>query len=798
MKNNIELVEKIKNGDKRLEDFLKKTLLKSLEGTNINDKEMLVDKVFKEGLDSYNSKISVPFKFYLSNLLRKEINYSQNCIFSLEEQKIINLYLTKIDNRYLSNAEISMKLNINIDKVNETIIKFNNIILKKDNNLDIENIFPYCFQKINHRKEYFNINNIITFEQIKLIGYYIGKVTGSSLSIDELKDIYKKDTSTILKELTTAFNLLRNNNNLKTFFKNYPNTKRELVIKATELNIQLFNIKTYHIGNNFVLSSNEEKVLNELYKIKDENLSDEEMARRLNFSLAHYRGEKTKLFNKVRKNKKLQELISKKYAGLGIFRDETKLSEEQIKLVKSIKEFEETPENYEKIIKDGGYQNLHTFVIEINNFYSFLRKNTYLMKDVISIYKDFDLDKRNLNSLEAEMLEIIIEADKHNISLENAAKQLNYYDEKKNYNIIQNNIIASIKKNRKLASQVSRIYKDLVSSKDEILNNREKEMLSLLNEHKDNPLKDEDVSKLLEYKTTESYGVAKAKLINKIKVNPKLLTRVREIYPEFDVNDVYNLPNNEKIILEILNNDYYITKTDEEIAKELGYNKRIYLKAKQVLINKIKNNEELLKNIKKKYPSFSLEQGSRGTFKVVDKLTDKEQRILQLLSDYKNNQITNKQAATILGYKNDSTYYAAKRTLLRKLETNMSLLEEAKTIYPEVTEQLKVNPINNLVIVKEEITVLGKSYKLNKDNLLKQALKSLEIDFYECLEGYTFEDKILLALILRYYKGIKFSYEAISSILNIDQEYIENLITSFLATTKAEGKEKKLKKILKS
>ena len=73
-----------------------------------------------------------------------------------------------------------------------------------------------------------------------------------------------------------------------------------------------------------------------------------------------------------------------------------------------------------------------------------------------------------------------------------------------------------------------------------------------------------------------------------------------------------------------------------------------------------------------------------------------------------------------MGYKNDSTYYAAKRTLLRKLETNMSLLEEAKTIYPEVTEQLKNNPINNLVIVKEEITVLEKSYKLNKDNLLNK------------------------------------------------------------------------------
>ena len=166
MKNNIELVEKIKTGDKRLEDFLKNNLLKSLEGININDKEMLIDKVFKEGLETYNSKVAVPFKFYLSNLLRKEINSTQNCLFSLEEQKIINLYLTKIDNRYLSNAEISMKLNINIDKVNEIIIKFNNIILKKDNNLDIENIFPYCFQKINHRKEYFNINNIITFEQI--------------------------------------------------------------------------------------------------------------------------------------------------------------------------------------------------------------------------------------------------------------------------------------------------------------------------------------------------------------------------------------------------------------------------------------------------------------------------------------------------------------------------------------------------------------------------------------------------------------------------------------------------------
>ena len=800
MKNNIELVEKIKTGDKRLEDFLKNNLLKSLEGININDKEMLIDKVFKEGLETYNSKVAVPFKFYLSNLLRKEINSTQNCLFSLEEQKIINLYLTKIDNRYLSNTEISMNLNINLNKVNETIDKFNNIILNKDNNLNIENIFPYCFQKINHRKEYFNTNNIITFQQIKLIGYYIGKVTGSSLTIDELKDIYKKDTSTILKELTTAFNLLRNNNNLKTFFKNYPNTEKELVLKANEMNIQLFNIKIKHSGNDFVLSSNEEKVLNELYKTKDENLSDEEMACRLNFSLTHYRGERTKLFNKLRKNKKLQQLIYKKYPGLNILGNDTKLSEEQIKLVKSIKEFEETPENYEKIIEDGGYQNLHTFIIEINNFYSFLRKNTNLMKDVISIYKDFDLDKRNLTSLEAEMLEIIIEADKQNISLEDAAKQLNYYDEQKDYNNMQKNIIHNIKKNRKLASQISRIYKDLMSSADEILNSREKKMLSLLNEHKDNPLEDKEVAELLEYKTTESYGVAKAKLINKIKANPKLLTKVREIYPEFDVNDVYNLPNNEKIILEILNNDYYITKTDEEIAKELGYNKKVYLKAKQVLINKIKNNKELLKNIKKKYPSFSLEQKCRVTFKVVDKLTDKEKRILQLLNDYKNKHITNKQAAIILGYKNDSTYYAAKRILLRKLETNMSLLEEAKTIYPEVTEQLKVNPINNLVIVKEEITVLRKNYKLNKDknNLLKQALKSLEIDFYECLEDYTFEDKVLLALILRYYKGIKFSYEAISSILNINQEYIENLINSFLDATKTEDKEKKLKKIIKS
>ena len=798
MKNNIELVEKIKTGDKRLEDFLKNNLLKSLEGININDKEMLIDKVFKEGLDSYNSKVAVPFKFYLSNLLRKEINYSQNCLFSLEEQKIINLYLTKIDNRYLSNTEISMNLNINLNKVNETIDKFNNIILNKDNNLDIENIFPYCFQKINHRKEYFNINNIITFEQIKLIGYYIGKVTGSSLSIDELKDIYKKDTSTIFKELTTAFNLLRNNNNLKTFFKIYPNTKGELVKKADELNIKLSNIKINRFGKDTILSSNEEKVLNELYKTKDEDLTDEEMANRLKLSIVYYRIEKTKLFNKVRKDEKLQELISKEYDGLAILKNDKKLNEEQIKLIEYIKRFEENPENYEQIIIEGEYQNLHTFINEINNFYSFLRKNTYLMKDVISIYKDFDLNKRNLTSLEAEMLEILIVADKHNISLENAAKQLNYYDENKNYNIIKNNLVVNIKKNRKLASQVSRIYKDLMSSKDEILNNREKEMLSVLNEHKDNPLKDEDVAKLLEYKTTESYGVAKAKLINKIKATPKLLTKVREIYPEFDVNDIDNLSTSEKIILEILNNDYYATKTAEEICKDFGYKKRTYINIKQGLLKKITNNEALLKNIKKKYPDFSLEQKSSVTFKVLDKLTDKEKRILQLLNEYKNNDITNKQAAIILGYKNDSTYYAAKRTLLRKLETNMSLIEEAKTIYPEVTEQLKNNPINNLVIVKEEITVLEKSYKLNKDNLLKQALKSLEIDFYECLEGYTFEDKILLALMLGYYKGIKFSYEAISSILNIDQEYIENLITSFLATTKAEGKEKKLKKILKS
>ncbi len=719
MKNNIELVNKIKNGDKKLEDYLKTTLLKSLEGININDKEILVDKVFKEGLESYNSKIIVPLKFYLLNLLRKEISSTQKCIFSLEEQKIINLYLTKIDNKYLSDKEISIKLNINITKVNAIINKFNNIILNPDDKLDMENIFPNYLEKINQKKEYYKINKIITFEQINLIAYYIGKVTGYPLSIDELADIYKKDPSTIFKELKVAFNLLKDNNNVVIFIKEYPNTKRELVTKANELNIKLLNIKAKHYIPYKVFLSNELKVLDELSKTKDENLTDEEMAARLNFTVPHYRSEKTKLFNKVRQNKKLQELIAEKYDGLDILRDEDKLTEKQIKLIESIKEFEETPENYEKIIKEGEYQNLPTFINEINTLNRFLRKNTYLMKDVLSIYKHFDFNKKILTSFEAEMLEIFIEADKQNISLEEAAKQLNYYDEKKNYALIKKEVIKRIKKNRILASQVSRIYEGIMSSKDEVLNSREKEMLSLLNKHKDNPLNDEIIAKLLRYKTTKSYNIAKAKLINKIKAYPKLLTRVREIYQEFDVNDIDNLSYNEKIILEIINNSCYTAKTEEELANEFGYNFGTYLCIRNTLFKKIKNNEELLKNIKKKYPAFSLKQ--------------------------------------------------------------------------------KNNSINNLVI-KEEIMVLRKDYKLNKDqdNLLKQALKSLETDFYDCLEDYTFEDKLLLAIILRYYKGIKFSFEDISSILNVDEEYITNLINSLITSSHTKEQEKKLKKILKS
>ena len=76
MKNNIELVEKIKTGDKRLEDFLKNNLLKSLEGININDKENF-NKIQQEIINSSNLDIQneIIDKKDVNNLTNKgEIN----------------------------------------------------------------------------------------------------------------------------------------------------------------------------------------------------------------------------------------------------------------------------------------------------------------------------------------------------------------------------------------------------------------------------------------------------------------------------------------------------------------------------------------------------------------------------------------------------------------------------------------------------------------------------------------------------------------------------------------------------
>ena len=128
MKKDINIVKEMKNGNKEKISFFKKQLEKELQSTNYSDqiKKKLINQVFNKALNSYSEETPILFSYYLKTLLKektKKRTYYPNPYFTSTDQEIIELYLYKDNNKYLTNENIALKLELSIEEVILTINK---------------------------------------------------------------------------------------------------------------------------------------------------------------------------------------------------------------------------------------------------------------------------------------------------------------------------------------------------------------------------------------------------------------------------------------------------------------------------------------------------------------------------------------------------------------------------------------------------------------------------------------------------------------------------------------------------
>ncbi len=166
--------------------------------------------------------------------------------------------------------------------------------------------------------------------------------------------------------------------------------------------------------------------------------------------------------------------------------------------------------------------------------------------------------------------------------------------------------------------------------------------------------------------------------------------------------------NQEKLLTELAKNPN-IEK--EELLKYTNYkNKNSMLNTLRNLKKKCKTNKEVKARVLELYPNFLT-----STSKTL--LTKKQERLLKELA--KNPNITKKELAEIMGYKNPKTLYQAIFILKKKCETNEELKEKVLELYPNFLDSKPKQKRKKQQTLKQERPLLTKKQEIILKELAK-------------------------------------------------------------------------------
>ena len=653
MNNNYEYVKRVRE-NKEEQEKLKEQLQNIIDIIDLPEDEQkkLIDEVLANALETYSPNNMINFQAYLKNKLKKEIErkyFTPSTIIPIEKQKIINLFLSKRNDKFLTEEEIRKKLQIDSGTLYQGI----SILSSQSNKIKSEllRIFPNYKQQLKERKVYFKQPITLSETDLRYLGYYIGEINDICLDIHEIAIKEGKSDMEIEKQLKTIFQLLTDKNNMELVKKQYPQCEMMLQIKAANFGIKLNKEKT---------------------KIEKERATNP-----INETPKQPQKKKKKTSKKEKKEK---PLLSK--------REET-----------TLKELAKNPNiKREKLIELVGYTSSASLYVTLRRLKEKCNKNHLIKEKVLELYPDFLKPKEKVKEpkkerpLLSEKEEAILKELAQNPNIKNEElRKLVGYESLSGLASTISKLKIKCNKNKLIKEKALELYPDFLKPKEKVKKQKKQKKESpLLSEKQETILKElaknpeirrKTLAKILDYKNTPSLNSAINFLTKKCQQNELVKEKVLELCPNFLTKEKPLLTEKQEIILKELAENPNISA--EELRKKLKYQSISTLYSALYRIReKCQEDEKAKAKILELYPDFlKSKKKVEEPKKEKPLLSEKEEIILKELATTPT--IKKEELRELAGYKTLNSLLSAINRLKNKCKQNELVKEKVLELYPD-------------------------------------------------------------------------------------------------------------------
>ena len=590
--------------------------------------------------------------------------------------------------------------------------------------------FLFYIKKIINSKVSTLKNDFLKEKEIDILKFYLTKHNGYYLNTYYIAKKLKLSEEFIYNTVNKA---IKNKEETKKYLPNFENDLKQRRDFFEYNNDSLTNAKIklilYYTG----------KIDNKCYTV--EELKDiynwplEIMKKRLRKSFAVLKRDNN-LDKLLEKEPSLKDIIYDKAKEIGIdlimnnHANKEKIStlgltDKERDILILLEKNKDKPLTNKKMAELLGYNTTKAYTYAKSLIKAKAKGNEEIIKEVNELHPDFLRKNLVLTKKEIKILKLLDEHSKVPLSNKEMAELLEYKN-KETYTAVKTALLKKIREDEKVKEEALKICPNLLN-KEVLLNSKEIEILKLLNKHKNKPLTDQEMARLLEYKYNYSYITAKYRLLKKIEKNENVKALALKIYPElFDKDQV--LTSRETMMLKILKETENRIISDEELAEMIGFrNKDAYNYAKRKLYKKIEESEKIKEEALKIYPDF---------INYMKSLTIREIEILSILKEHQDNPLSNEEMAKLLGYKNINSYFRFKKNMSKKLSENIELKERLLSKYPFLERKM--------TLTNNEITILKEYYHINSGQTSYKSTNEIANDLnYSYQTIYSFKEKAL-------------------------------------------------------
>ena len=722
MNNNYEYVQRLKQ-DIEEQEKIKKELKRDLDYLLIpeEEKEKIITNVFSNEIKTYKPTTILPFQKYIKKKLENEISkvyFAPSPIIPIQEQKIIYLYLNQRQNRYLTEDEIRISLHTDSKNVYLALKKLRPASTQIKEELN--KLFPNYKRQLKNRQVFFNQTPVISEQDLKYLGYYIGEINDICLSVDEIAKKEGKTESEIQKSLKATFKHLKEEKNIELVKTRYPNCEKMLQIKATNFGIKLFvdkdekeeeetkgkkpapkqrqrkrtKEKTQRKEKS-QLTEKQEIMLKEL--AKNPNISGKELAKLAGYKTPEsVRNVLSALKKRCKTNEKLKAKVLELYPNFFNTKPKTGKTLLTKKQKALLKELAKNPNiTGKELVKLTEYKNPSNIRIALNKLKKRCETNEELKEKILELYPDFfNTTPKQTSTLLTTVQETLLKelAKNPNISGTELVKLTEY---KK-----QNSIMTALNRLKKRCETNEELERKVLELCPDFFNIKPKTGKTLLTKKQETLLKElannpnisrKELAKLTEYKNQNSVWTTLNTLKKRCETNESLKEKVLELYPDFlnpkpkpekkkpEKKEKPLLTKKQEILLIELAKNPNIPGT--ELAKLTEYkNQNSVWTTLNILKKRCETNAELKSKVLELYPDF-LTPKSKTEKKERPLLAKKQETLLRELA--KNPNITGTELVKLTEYKSTKAIYKAKSILKKKCKTNEALKIKVLELYPD-------------------------------------------------------------------------------------------------------------------